>query len=316
MKEGKDRPPKAKDKCKTCGHKFSVHHFKANADSDSCPTCDGRGEFAGSQCHSCHGHGKREVEYPHYWTHSDGKVKHAYVELMEDQLEEFQRLLDATYKGTWTRDRSRHNPTLPRVPTSYKVKRVKRSENALCWREFACRRAEMILRQEEMKRDGEAEWPTWNTKTMEAWNNIGGSKADRLLPDINEWYLFHGSAPEIADKICQSDFQIGSTAGKNTGTLYGKGLYFAESITKADEYAKIGKEQLYAVMLCRVIGGNVKYCDTDAPDPEELVASCISGTFDSVLGDREKLRGTYREFVIFDSEDVFPEYIIEYTRQY
>merc|ERR1719440_2074400 len=140
-----------------------------------------------------------------------------------------------------------------------------------------------------------------DVKSMVAWREIGGAKADRLIHGCNEWYLFHGTNPAAAKAICTSDFKV-SRAGKNTGTLYGKGLYFAESITKADEYAKQGREQLYAVMLCRVIGGNVKYVDTDPKDPEELVASCISGPFDSVLGDREKLKGTYREFVIFDSE--------------
>lgn len=44
--------------------------------------------------------------------------------------------------------------------------------------------------------------------------------------------------------------------------------------------------------------------------------SCIEGSFDSVLGDREKCRGTYKEFVLFDSEDVYPEYVIEYQRVY
>ena len=54
--------------------------------------------------------------------------------------------------------------------------------------------------------------------------------------------------------------------------------------------------------------------------------SCIEGPYDSVCGDREKTRGTYRratpismqdfssglslmrEFVLFDSEDVYVEY--------
>eukprot|EP00971_Amphidinium_carterae_P012933 255228-Amphidinium_carterae.1 len=35
----------------------------------------------------------------------------------------------------------------------------------------------------------------------------------------------------------------------------------------------------------------------------ELVNSCLEGPYDCVCGDREKLRGTYKEFVLFDSED-------------
>ncbi|CAK9021201.1 unnamed protein product [Durusdinium trenchii] len=100
----------------------------------------------------------------------------------------------------------------------------------------------------------------------------------------NEWYLFHGTNPEAAAAIC-------------------RGAQF-----NADEYAKPNAEGRYAVLLCRVIGGRVNYTDEVTPDPEALVHSCIEGDFDSVCGDREKTRGTYREFVLFDSEDVYVEY--------
>jgi len=152
-------------------------------------------------------------------------------------------------------------------------------------------------------------------KSMVAWREVGGAKADRLMHDCNEWYLFHGTNPAAAKAICTSDFKV-SRAGSSTGTLYGKGLYFAESITKADEYAKPNESGNYAVLLCRVLGGHVRYTDQITPDQEDLTYSCIEGPYDCVLGDREKTRGTYREFVLFDSEDVYPEYVIEYKRKY
>lgn len=60
----------------------------------------------------------------------------------------------------------------------------------------------------------------------------------------------------------------------------------------------------------------MRYCDEDEPDPEQLVHDCVHGPYDCVLGDREKLRGTYKEYVIFDSEGLYPEYVIEYERIY
>merc|ERR1712232_34511 len=141
------------------------------------------------------------------------------------------------------------------------------------------------------------------------------SVGDDLERKINEWYLFHGTNPIAADAICSTDFKV-SKAGTNTGTLYGKGLYFADCITKADEYSKPNSDGHYAVLLCRIIGGNVRYTDEETPDKEDLVYSCLEGPYDCVLGDREKLRGTFKEYVLFDSEDVYPEYIIHYTRVY
>lgn len=85
---------------------------------------------------------------------------------------------------------------------------------------------------------------------------------------------------------------------------------------KADEYSKPDQNGIYSLLLCRVLGGRVFHTDVLEPDPEELVRSCISGRYDSVCGDREKCRGTYREFVLFDSEDAYAEYEIQYTRVY
>ena len=53
------------------------------------------------------------------------------------------------------------------------------------------------------------------------------------------------------------------------------------------------------------------------PDTERLVAQVArSDEYDSLLGDRLRCRGTYREFVIFDAAQVYPEYMLLYRRFY
>ncbi|CAE8650622.1 unnamed protein product, partial [Polarella glacialis] len=58
-----------------------------------------------------------------------------------------------------------------------------------------------------------------------------------------------------------------------------------------------------------------------AEDPwelrESLRFSCrhSSGEHHSVIGDREKIRQTFREFVIFDAHQAYPEYIVWYRRK-
>jgi len=47
--------------------------------------------------------------------------------------------------------------------------------------------------------------------------------------------------------------------------------------------------------------GNINYCDHPSPVSisPSLVASCkAGGGFHSVLGDREKVNGTFREFIV------------------
>ena len=43
-----------------------------------------------------------------------------------------------------------------------------------------------------------------------------------------------GTNPVAAEKISRTDFRV-DLAGSAAGTLYGRGLYFAEHCTKADE---------------------------------------------------------------------------------
>lgn len=286
--DGDDAHPSTK--CRTCKHKCGVHKHRSKGG---------------------------EVPLPEYWQNHDEQ----FLEMVElnsaSVIDEFQKLLDKTYRPTWTRDRTRHNPTRPLPPVGFKVVGVKRNENYENWKEFACRRAEIMLQIDERKAEG-VETPIEiysDVKSTAAWKEIAGKKGDRLYHECNEWYLFHGTSPAASKSICENDFKV-ACAGSNTGTLYGKGLYFAESITKADEYAKPDGGDVYAVLLCRVIGGNVRYTDEITPDPEELVYSCLDGPYDCVLGDREKCRNTYKEFVLFDSEDVYPEYVIEYKRVY
>jgi len=272
-----------------CGHKHSAH-------AEKLPACG-------------------EVPYPAYWKCTGGTAGE-FLDLVPVDAESFslfQRLFDQTYRNIWTRDRKKHNTGNPNVPKGFQVVRAARCENSKIWREYAVRRAELMQDCAESK-DGHI--PEFrDVKSTMAWISGGGKYADRLAPECNEWYIFHGTQEASAMAICRNDFKM-SMAGGNTGTLYGRGTYFAESITKADEYAKPNAQGEYAVLLCRALGGRVRYTDQLEPDREDLVRSCIEGPFDSVLGDREKCRNTYREFVFFDSENLYAEFLVLYRRIY
>ena len=51
----------------------------------------------------------------------------------------------------------------------------------------------------------------------------------------------------------------------NAGTLYGRGVYFAEACTKSDEYAAVTGSNLTPMLVCRVTCGNVRYTDEIYP---------------------------------------------------
>jgi len=200
------------------------------------------------------------------------------------------------------------------VPKGYRVTGVYRNENSRLWRRYSLCRAEMLREATVSPGDGAAgdSLREYDVMTSAASKRLAGFA--NLEAKCNEWYLFHGTGQAAAAGITASGFKM-SLAGGHTGTLYGRGTYFAESVTKADEYAEAGTGGNFTMILTRVLGGRVKYTSENEPDPEALVSSCIEGPFDCVLGDRAKCAGTYREFVVFDSESAYPEYIITYTRR-
>lgn len=136
-----------------------------------------------------------------------------------------------------------------------------------------------------------------------------------ITEGINEHWLWHGTTPEAAKGIINRGFDL-SRAGSVRGSLYGKGICFAESSMKADFYAKEPDERgWYVLLLCRVVLGRVLYCDDAAPDAEELENKCAVGrACHAVVGDREKVSGSFREVVVFDEKQIYPEYMVWYTR--
>lgn len=138
-----------------------------------------------------------------------------------------------------------------------------------------------------------------------------------LDASCNEVYLWHGTSPGAVAGIKAAGFRTELAGRRRAATLFGDGIYFAECSSKADEYAKPEKDGTYAgccaLLLCRVVLG--RPCVLLDADRGAVDAALRTGCH-SVIGDRERARGTYREFVVFDNAQAYPEYIVLYTREY
>ena len=71
-------------------------------------------------------------------------------------------------------------------------------------------------------------------------------------------------------------------------------------------YEKEGTDELTTTDVFQ----GVTKVELSAPPDEELPPPIV------FLGDRKKVRGTYREFVVFDDDQVLPEYMLLYKRGY
>uniref|UniRef100_A0A8D2M1J8 Poly [ADP-ribose] polymerase n=1 Tax=Zonotrichia albicollis TaxID=44394 RepID=A0A8D2M1J8_ZONAL len=124
---------------------------------------------------------------------------------------------------------------------------------------------------------------------------------------VNERLLFHGTSPSHVSAICEQNFDW-RLCGTH-GTMYGKGTrsYFARDASYSHEYcSSLGG--CYRVFVAQVLAGDFvrgspEYCRPPPRDKNSnrLYDSCVDDPTDPSI------------FVIFEKQQVYPAYILEYS---
>jgi len=255
-----------------------------------------------------------------------------------DTLQDLRQLLTLSHKtsNNWTRDRGcalhgRNGCALKclaahqaPVPLGYELVRAERTRNASMWHSYVTTRG-AIKRDLELGVRGDIPFTPIEPRSS---MNIRGEEP--LDPSINEWRLLHGAPWKTVQGISKTGFLLrlaGSGAtwkepGHTAGVpLYGYGCYLAENSTKADEYSTEivdglrSDEGCCTMLVCRVTGGFCHVVETNEYDKDQLRKNIFDGNYHSVLGDRvKKLNKPFREIVVYDTTQVFPEFILYYRR--
>ena len=141
-----------------------------------------------------------------------------------------------------------------------------------------------------------------------------------LAKVANEHWLFHGTSPTNVMSIFEDGFEDHHRL--EHGSAFGSGIYFTECSSKADMYASVAEHTdvhdhggLCCMLLCRVTLGRSRTLSSEFHvDTAKLNNEMKTGSFHSVLADRERLFASYREFVTPASQ-TYPEFLIWYERQ-
>eukprot|EP00929_Paragymnodinium_shiwhaense_P086428 TRINITY_DN46943_c0_g1_i2.p1 TRINITY_DN46943_c0_g1~~TRINITY_DN46943_c0_g1_i2.p1 ORF type:complete len:1681 (-),score=360.26 TRINITY_DN46943_c0_g1_i2:146-5188(-) len=234
----------------------------------------------------------------------------AKVPLTQEAIEPIQNLVDWTFMCKSTRDRRGND-----LPLKLNVLDVVGVQNAKCWTEYTTKRKSVSDSCHRQGHFGDAVEPeVLTSRLQDAWlHDVIAKHAPPLDAEANERWLFHGTSPQATSSITDSDFQI-DLAGSHRGTMYGKGIYFAECSSKADEYAEPDENHVCRMLLCRVTLGRSLVNLEKSPHVEALVKRVKTG-YDSVCGDRATAVNTFREFIVYDKNQVYPAFIVSYRRQ-
>jgi len=233
---------------------------------------------------------------PPYWRKQSGQFHELeYSGFVKSMAQD---LLTKTHKTVRSKDR------VGEVPVGFHVDEAWRIEDSDMWGRYA--RKCQAIQAKGVKNHVEVK--TTPELAHAAQKIIGGG--------MNEVYLFHGTTLVSAMSIASTGFRI-NLAGSSVGTAFGKGAYFAERSVKSDEYARpevTASGERCAMLLCRVCLGEVFRLEDFDPAGERHVLG--SPVYDSLLGDREAKVKTFREFIVYDEDQVYPEYVILYRRRY
>mmetsp|Transcript_101439 Transcript_101439/g.327346 ORF Transcript_101439/g.327346 Transcript_101439/m.327346 type:complete len:301 (+) Transcript_101439:2-904(+) len=255
----------------------------------------------------------RALQFPAGWTSSWDAAAADFRELRpaeQGEVDFIQRMMDETFEEVSTRDR-KGRP----MPKRLRAKNVQRIENSPVWRRYAEGRES--IRQKTPRRCTPIADLSGAVVTM---GHFPPELGHELEGQVNEVMLWHGTSPAGAQGIIANGFRT-SFAGSHAGTMYGSGLYFAEASSKSDEYATDAKDGahkgLCCLLLCRVVLGEAMHLTAGGSATYGMIKAGIEGgAYDSVLGDRKAFAGTYREFVVYEGDQVYPAYVILYQREH
>ncbi|KAM4614642.1 protein mono-ADP-ribosyltransferase PARP11 [Polymixia lowei] len=137
------------------------------------------------------------------------------------------------------------------------------------------------------------------------------------IKEVNERRLFHGTKASNVHNICRYNFDF-RLAGTN-GHSFGKGTYFARYATYSDRYSSWSTDplplyggaqgalgqQTKIIFLARVMIGKSKLGDQNFTKPDNESTTNYN---DSCVDDINHPK----IFVIFDPNQIYPEYLIQY----
>ncbi|KAH9487844.1 hypothetical protein Btru_067787 [Bulinus truncatus] len=127
-----------------------------------------------------------------------------------------------------------------------------------------------------------------------------------LYHEINEHYVFHGTTVDRIGALTSFGFNPGQSSDSN---MLGSGVYGAENSIKADQYADPAHARSrpghsLKLILSRMLLGDPLVLN-------EPSTGQLPPQRDSIIGDGPWM---FREFVVKNGNQVYPEYVITYER--
>ncbi|CAF5110414.1 unnamed protein product [Rotaria sp. Silwood1] len=268
---------------------------------------------------------------PFYWSLDSFEEPYREIEIPVQSVE--YDIIEQLMNSTISKHGNRYGTVNGRDPTEFLINRIIRIENNELWHLY-CFKKDMVIRQN-------------NNRLTDCGSSIYLETRPLLTPllDIktNEYWLFHGCSQNNLYHLLHKGYD---PRVSNLNGNFGGGFYLAENSSKSNKYipcpgcnqncvgSSIGcdctdQENLeFSMILYRAALGDVhialsydknKYCR--GPNNQLIRRPPMKANgkdlYDSVMGESMKYgadRLQHREFVLYDSGQAYPEYVIYFRR--
>ena len=265
----------------------------------------------------------KHLHLPETWgAHPNMGVQEVVVPAGSDEFKMIQKMMTDTIAGYHKNNTGNH----PVRFTTLEVSRIIRVQNPILWGRY-------YHRKEAMEQE-------YGGKVGSVGPVLTGTTTDA---NANEFFLFHGLNENAIPGITRFGFDPRYCSLKG---MFGAGIYFADNSSKANQYCHGGsctasgfltgraqcrckKSEEASMMLCRVALGDpfieVNYRGNNAGQywhgrrcEVERTGRGAKGVYNSVIGESQVNGGNtllLREYIIYDSAQVYPEYVVYYKRK-
>jgi len=251
-----------------------------------------------------------DVQRPAYWQYQEHSGSWLVRESAEVVSQVEKLLNDTATPAEHGTGRDSHEQSF----VKFKVTSVQRVENSVVWSAYAARRralADALA--------GEGYTLPEPARQLCTSHFLYPSEGGSLEDAAGEVFLFHGT--NFPESIASTGFDVRyAYAGAGAGAAFGRGVYFAESASKSDQYVRPGAGRTLTLVLARVCLGRCQVVRDGRgrrnapflPQVEGLSTPLVPAYYDSILTEVPGMR--YREIVVGRDTAAYPELLVEYER--
>ena len=251
-----------------------------------------------------------DVQRPAYWQYQEHSGSWLVRESAEVVSQVEKLLNDTATPAEHGTGRDSHEQSF----VKFKVTSVQRVENSVVWSAYAARRralADALA--------GEGYTLPEPARQLCTSHFLYPSEGGSLEDAAGEVFLFHGT--NFPESIASTGFDVRyAYAGAGAGAAFGRGVYFAESASKSDQYVRPSAGRTLTLVLARVCLGRCQVVRDGRgrrnapflPQVEGRSTTVLPVYYDSIL--TEVLGMRYREIVVGRDTAAYPELLVEYER--